>query len=147
MLTRRLLPLVLLVSAAVCMTGCGGPFAPAGIYARTPVELEQEPTVEVARAYGQQREAWFSESAKFEAELRRRAAFTDEEWARIKSRDIRLGDTQALVFAAWGEPVDGVTRESIYGNSAVWYYDHDTTRPEARGHVTFHGNSVASIDR
>lgn len=138
---------VSLLALSLLVSGCVGPLAPAGIYARTPSELEQENTADVARAYGLQRGGWPGEPARFESELRRRRAFTDDQWARIERREVRPGDTGEFVLAAWGPPGDSLTRRAADGSFAVWHYHHDTTRPGAVGYVVFSGNLVTSIDQ
>ncbi len=141
----RIAVIIALLAVTYVQTGCVGPFAPAGIYAKSDSELERESTGDLARTYGQQRGGWPGKPERFETELRRRNAFTAEQWSRIQKRNVRQGDTSEFVLAAWGPPDDSLHQTSSNGASALWIYSFKTTRPEARGTVYFVGNSVSSI--
>lgn len=104
-------------------------------------------TSEVASSYGDTADNPLTNHRIYEAELRSRGVFTDDQWERIRRREVRPGDTSEFVRAAWGRPDDSFTRRDADGSSTVWIYRHNTVRPGAVGHVVFVGNLVDSIYR
>lgn len=134
---------ILILAVAISLiSGCQ-----TGIYAMNAEQLQQQPTISVAEAYGVSRVWWFSSIERFEAELRRREAFSDADWARIQKRELKPGDSMTFALASWGPPDDSLTRDGLNRDYAIWHYRENTTRPGAMGYVHFTGQLVTAIDR
>lgn len=132
-----------LLGACACVL-LGGCYT--GIYAMTPEQLETQETIDLASAYGNDRVGLITQP-QFESELRRRNAFTAEEWARIEKRDLKPGDSMEFALASWGPPDNGINRDSLSGTRSVWCYYDNYARPGVRGYVHFTGRLVTAIDR
>lgn len=126
-------------AAACLLAGCTGT-----LY-KSASELQAESTLKVATTYGDARLDPLIGEKKFETELVRREAFTQEQWASIKATKIGVGDPEEVVAAAWGSPRRITTHTEVGHSGQLWYYEGDTFRPG--GIVIFRGGRVASITR
>lgn len=127
-------------AASFLLAGCA-----TGIYGKNATELQAESTLAVATVYGDYRLSPFMDEKKYETELVRREAFTQEQWASIKATKIGVGDPEEVVAAAWGSPRRITTHTEVGHSGQLWYYEGDTFRPG--GIVIFRGGRVASITR
>ncbi|QQS08671.1 MAG: hypothetical protein IPK69_11880 [Phycisphaerales bacterium] len=134
---------ILILAVAISLiSGCQS-----GIYAMNADQLQQQPTISIAEAYGNSRIGWPMNPKPFETELKRRDAFNDADWARIQKRELKPGDSMTFTYASWGPPDDALTRDGLDRDYAIWHYRDNATRPGARGYVHFTGQLVTAIDR
>ncbi len=131
---NRIMIVVMLVAATL---GLGGCFSAA--------DVAKMDTVEVAEHYGQFNGVPMSliDPKLFEGELKKRQTFTDEEWQRINSREIKVGDSCEFVAAAWGKRNRAGSITLADGVRSWWEFDVDSTKPGVYGTVYFHGRVVA----
>jgi len=95
----------------------------AEIASRDDVSLANTSQNDVAYSYGSIRKA-SGENKRLRAELERRNAFTPEEWSRIDTGHIRVGDSLDLLYASWGQPFKYSSLQSEFGESNLFIYDN-----------------------
>ena len=115
---RKALCLILMVVSflpLVCIVGCAG--SPIHLSTASPKELREYNNVRaLCNAYH------FTKDKEILVELKRRNLFTDEEWKRINSGNIKMGDSHLLLMASWGDPVK-INRTVILGGAhEQWVY-------------------------
>lgn len=115
--------LLLTIVAAMAVAGCHG--SAIEVSGRSDEALRESKNDEVLNAYAASRRDGAGNS-RLRTEIERRNWFTAEEWDRIDRKTFRLGDKEAVVWAAWGKPDDistlrtgdAVSRVLIYGDQA-----------------------------
>lgn len=115
---HRALALLVMAFAVGCSSTTGG------VALLGTEDLQKQPQRTIAAVYGDQ---YWGGGSKLEAELKRRNAFTDAEWAQIKERKVGIGDRGELVLAAWGGPDDARDYTEAGGTTSVWRYDGRST--------------------
>lgn len=128
------LTIVAAMAMAVLIGGCAG--SPAAIQMASAEQLQSEELGTLIYVYG-----YLDGSEKIENELRRRGVFSDDEWARIKSNRIQIGDRPDVVRASWGRPRRVNTFTSHIGRDEQWVYGHHKIK-----YVYFSNDHVSSID-
>lgn len=66
---------------------------------------------------------WHGKGKRMRAEIERRGLFSADEWGRIDSGRIRLGDRELVVMASWG-PASVHRTTATWGTASVWDYGH-----------------------
>lgn len=103
---------------AVLMSACAG--SPMRLSMMDEEGLKLEKTAVIAQAYG------FGQYDNLRAELKRREAFTEQEWAWIDAKQLGMGMSVEAMYASWGTPShqnSTVTRagrhvQHVYGGGA-----------------------------
>lgn len=129
---NRIMMVVMLVAAALGLAGCA-----------SAADIAKMEDRALAERYGNLATLPLWDAKPYEEELKRRSLFSEDEWTRIRKREINLGDSKELVAAAWGEPRTTGSVRLADGVRSWWSYDIDTYRPGAHGTVYFHGTVVA----
>lgn len=119
----------LIVFALAGLTGCAGSVAE--LTMKSPEALQAEPSENLAYAYGWDRN--IGPSKKVRTELERRGTFTAEEWARIDAGKVHVGDSEELLWCAWGVPNDEVKHTSAGGSFKIAYYNRGRRAVEISG--------------
>ncbi len=125
--------LKLLVVVAVLMpvmSGCAN--SPYALALASDETIASTHSAHLAHAYN------WDGNKRCRAELERRGVFTPADWTRIDNGEIRIGDTQLLVLAAWGSGLVVSKRVSAHGTVEVW--DYGTVQ-----YVTFRDGRVTAI--
>lgn len=97
-----LLSIVLSTALLGCAAG-----SPGEIATRRGEALASTSSPELISAYAWERKApslVHDNETVLRAEIDRRNLFSDEQWSRIETKSIRIGDPEILVWASWGPP-------------------------------------------
>lgn len=124
------------VIVLAALGGCAG--SPWEISNRSGEQLEDTPTERILWAYSSGR-SQLEPSKNLRAELERREVFTAEEWERIDSGRLQLGDSKEMVLATYGEPRSrgGSTWQGL-GSYEYWHYNGLC--------ITFSGGRIVGFD-
>jgi len=103
------------------LAGCHG--SPSEIGSRTGEALAATPDNELVSAYAYSKATFGINKAKIRGELERRAVFTPDQWSKIDRGVAGIGDTEMLVFAAWGPPEATSDLLTEKGRSRILTYE------------------------
>lgn len=128
------------VVACLLISGCA-----TGIYAKRGAELEAESTTKVALAFGEARKTYsVNDPEPMRLELARRQAFTIEQWNRIESKSLKVGDSQEMVAAMYGYCQDQSTITNRFGTCSALVYG--TPRSGGCRVIYLRGTQVVAIE-
>lgn len=130
---------ILMALCVVLLAGCSGTIG--GVCMKSPEELKAEPTPNVAAAYGYA-SRFIGDDKKLRAELKRRNAFTPEQWDRIDRKKIVIGDPVELVYASWGSPTSVRNWTTEYSGGQEFEYYH----VDRSNFVYIRDGRVAAVD-
>jgi len=114
---KTIIVAALLIGLAGCSHGTLGEIA-----SRRGEALEATSNDELAGAYAHTKST-FGASRTLRTEMERRSMFSGEEWARIDAGKVRVGDSESLVWAAWGTPEEISDFLTDKGRSRVLTYE------------------------
>ncbi len=107
----------IIIVLVVTFAGCAG--SPARIGMMSSEELREINSLNLCNAYA------FNGSEPAKIELQRRNVVTDEEWALIEKKQLRVGMSQLGLICSWGKPgTYGSINKTVtqYGESIQWVY-------------------------